>query len=58
MEAVEVGESIRSAARFFGIPPTSLRDHLYGRSVGRKRDKQGVLSACEEAELVEYVLKM
>jgi hypothetical protein len=58
VQAMEVGESLRSAARFFGIPPTSLWDHIYGRSLGRKRGRQGILSAREEAELVEYILKM
>jgi hypothetical protein len=58
LEAVDAGESIRSTSRCFGIPPTSLRDHIYGRSIGRKRGRQGVLTAAEELELVEYILKM
>jgi hypothetical protein len=58
LAAVDVGESIRSAGRCFGIPPTSLRDHIYGRSLERKRGRQGVLSNKEEAELVDYILKM
>jgi hypothetical protein len=58
LAAVDVGESIRSAGRCFGIPPTSLRDHIYGRSLGRKRSRQGVLNNKEEAELVDYILKM
>jgi hypothetical protein len=42
----------------FWNSPTSLRDHIYGRSLGRKRGRQGVLTAAEEEELVEYILKM
>ena len=42
----------------FGIPPTSLRDHIYGHSLGRKRGRLGVLCKSEEAQLVEYILKM
>ena len=30
------GMKVRCAARTFGIPPTSLRDHLFGKVVGRK----------------------
>jgi hypothetical protein len=58
LEAVDAGESIRSASRLFGIPATSLRDHMYGRTVGRKRGRQGFFTAPEEAELVQYILKM
>jgi hypothetical protein len=48
MQAVDSGESIRGAARSFGIPPISFRDHIYGRSLGRKRGRQGVLRKNEE----------
>jgi hypothetical protein len=48
VHAVDVGESIRGASKCFGIPPTSLRDHIYGRSLGRKRGRQGVLRKHEE----------
>jgi hypothetical protein len=36
MQAVDYGESIRGATRSFGIPPTSLRDHIYGCSFVRR----------------------
>jgi hypothetical protein len=48
VQAVDAGESIRGANRCFGIPPTSLRDHIYGHSLGRKRGRQGVLCKHEE----------
>ena len=45
MDAViDQGMKVRAAARTFGIPTTSLRDHLYGRVMGRKRGTKTVLS--------------
>jgi hypothetical protein len=58
VQAVDAGESIRGASRCFGILPTSLRDHIYGRSLGRKRGRQGVLCKHEEDQLVDYIVKM
>jgi hypothetical protein len=49
------GMKVRTAARTFGIPPTSLRDHLYGKVVGRKRGSQTVLKEKEETKLVKYL---
>jgi hypothetical protein len=49
------GMKVRTAARSFGIPPTSLRDHLYGKVVGRKRGSQTVLKEKEETKLVKYL---
>jgi hypothetical protein len=58
IEAVEDGIPIRTAGRVYGIPATSLRDHLFGRTLTQKRGRQGVLTVQEEAELEEYLLKM
>jgi hypothetical protein len=58
LQAIDAGESIQSAGRCFGIPPASLRGHIYGHSLGKKRGKQGVQTALEEVELVEYILKI
>jgi hypothetical protein len=59
MDAVtDHGMKVRTAARSFGIPPTSLRDHLYGKVVGRKRGSQTVLKEEEETKLVKYLFKM
>jgi hypothetical protein len=49
---------VRTAARSFGIPPTSLRDHLYGKVVGKKRGSKTVLKEEEETKLVKYLFKM
>ena len=45
---IDHGMKVRIAARLFGIPPTSLRNHLYGKVVGRKRGSQTVLKEEEE----------
>jgi hypothetical protein len=37
MAAVEAGEWLKTVARYFDIPPTSLSNHLFGRTLGRKR---------------------
>jgi hypothetical protein len=59
MDAVtEHGMKVRTAARSFGIPPTSLRDHFYGKVVGRKRGSQTVLKEEEEQKLLKYLFKM
>jgi hypothetical protein len=58
IEAVEDGVPIRTAGRVYGIPATSLWDHLFGCTLIRKRGRQGVLTFEEEAELEDYLLKM
>ena len=58
MQAMDVGESVRSASRCFGIPPISLRNHIYGHNLERNKDRQGVLRKHEEDELVDYIVKM
>ncbi|KAG0630462.1 hypothetical protein M758_1G179800, partial [Ceratodon purpureus] len=52
------GVKVRAAARHFGIPYTSLRDHMYGKVLGRKRGPKTVLSSEEEEKLVDYCFKM
>jgi hypothetical protein len=49
---------LREAARENGIPYTSLRDWCHGLTRSRSRGRRGVLSAQEENEVVEYLLKM
>jgi hypothetical protein len=55
---VNLGGQIRTIAKLYGIPPSSLVDHINGRTLTRKRGREGVLSAAKEAQLVDYVLKM
>ena len=46
------GIKVREASRTFGIPPTSIRDHLYGRVQGRKRGAKTVLKEDEEKKII------
>lgn len=56
--AVEGGEKLRTAARFFGIPATSLSDHVYGRTLTRKRGPNTILSEREEQALKSFMIQM
>ena len=58
LRAIDAGCKIQEATRYFDIPTSSLSDHVYGKIVDRKRGRPGILSATEEALLVEYMLKM
>ena len=58
MAAVDRGSKIAAAARDAGIPQSSLRDHLYGRTLKRKKGRQGVLHDQEESALVKWILEM
>ena len=49
---------IRTISRKFGIPPTSLRDHLFGTVLCRKRGPKIVLNERDEQKLVDYCFKM
>ena len=53
MLAIDDGAPIKTVARLYGIPTTSLRDHVSGKTIGRKRGKSGVLSFKEENELIK-----
>ena len=56
--AVDAGCGLATAARNMEIPATSLRDHIYGRTIKRKKGRQGVLSVEEESALVKWMLEM
>jgi hypothetical protein len=58
MYAINVGCLLYFVARYYDIPATSLQDHIYGRSSGRKCGRQGVQFVQEESDLVQYMLKM
>ena len=49
---------IKTASRNFGILPSSLRDHLFGKVLGRNRGPKTVLNESEEQILVDYCFKM
>ena len=50
---VDVGAKIAVAARDIGILQPSVQDHLHGRTLKRKKGRQGVLSMEEESTLVK-----
>jgi hypothetical protein len=55
MDAItDHGMKVRAALHHFGIPQTSLRNHLYERVISRERDSQSVLKREEEKKLVQY----
>ena len=58
MLVVDNGAPIKTVARLYGIPATSLRDHVTRKTIGGKHGKSGVLSFEEENELVKWILKM
>ena len=49
---------LRVAARAFGVPATSLRDHLYGTTTTRQIHNKPTLKPDEEQKQVDYVFKM
>lgn len=59
MDAItDQGMKVRTAARTFGVPHTSLRDHLLGKTIGRRRGVKPTLENDEEEKLVDYLFKM
>jgi hypothetical protein len=45
---IDHGMKVRTAARHFGIPATSLRNYLYGLVTTKQRGSQAVLKQGEE----------
>jgi hypothetical protein len=58
MAAVEARRRLKTVARYFDIPPTSLSDHLFGRTLGRKRGPPTILQKDEESALTTYMGKI
>ena len=55
MDAVtDEGMKVRTTTRTFGVPNSSLRDHLYGITIGRRRGVKPTLGDVDEQKLVEY----
>jgi hypothetical protein len=55
---VEVGGKLKIVSRYFDIPSSSLSDHLYGRTLGRKRGPPTILKQEEESVLTTYMAQM
>jgi len=58
-------ESVRSkvrsasnASRFFGVPRTTICNHIFGKAQGFKRGRKTALTHEAERALVEIILKM
>ena len=49
---------LKTSSRIFGVPATSLHDHLYGKTLTRQRGNAPVLRADEEQKLVDYIFKI
>ena len=54
----EEGLSYREAAAQYGIPRSTLHDHVTGKAMSTKRGPPTVLTAAEEQMLVDWALPM
>ena len=52
------GMKVRVVARIFGIPMSSLKDHVYGKVMEKKMGAKTMLSQEEEGKLLDYCFKM
>jgi len=52
------GCHIATTARDIGIPTLSLKDHIHGQTIKRKKGQQGVLIIEEESAFVKWKLDM
>jgi hypothetical protein len=57
LDAVDAQMQIIIAAHDFGIPCSTLQNHLFGTTISRKWGKPKVLTPCEEEEFVVYNIK-
>jgi hypothetical protein len=58
MVAVERGCPIKIVALDYDIPRATLRSHVMGLILSRKRGRKPVLSSTEEEKLVNYIYGM
>jgi hypothetical protein len=58
LAAVDDGQSMKKAAEENHIPYSSFRDWCYGKTRSRKRGVKAVLSPEEEAQIVDFLIKM
>ena len=55
---MDQGLKLKTTSQIFGVPTTSLCDHLYDKTLTRQRGNALVLRADEEQKLVDYIFKM
>jgi transposase len=59
MEAVENGTmSQRAAAKHFGVPRSTLQDHLVNKTVESSRGRPTYLTKSEEKQLEDWIFKV
>ena len=59
MDAVtDHGMKVKAVARAFGIPGSSLRDHLYGKITSKQRGNLPTLKLDKDKKLLDYIFKM
>jgi hypothetical protein len=56
--AIKGGSKIVFTTRLWGVPITSLKNHLYGVTLTRHKGKSKVLDNVEEIALVDYIKQM
>ena len=52
------GMPLKEGGKLFGVPTTSLRNHLYGKTREKHRGIKPTLKSHDEKKLVDYVFKM
>ena len=52
------GMPLKEASKVFGVPTTSLRNHLYSKTKERHRGIKPTLKSHKEKKLVDYVFKI
>jgi hypothetical protein len=58
MAAVEQGSPVQTAALDYDIPRSTLRGHVMGLTLSKKRGRKLVLSVGEEEKVVKYIMGM
>ena len=58
MVAIGQGCPVQTATLDYDIPRSSLKSHVMGLVVSRKRRRKPVLSTVEEEKVVRYILSM
>ena len=55
MAAIDEGYEWEEISKYYGIPRSSLRDHMSGKTISRKIDPPPILTKEEEKELIHYL---
>ena len=58
IEAIDNGHKYSNICIMYGIPKTSLRDHISGKTKSRKMDPKGLLTKEEESTFYDYIGEM